>query len=185
VYEGIRDRVIGIVSVKAIYAHLAQNIPIKLRDLATMPLVVPPVQSAVQLLETFKQQHQHIALVSDEFGSIIGVVTLHDIMEAVLGEVPSQDQRSRPSAQKRPDGSWLVDGMTAIEDFTAELQEPKFAAAVTSDAQTLAGLVVKQLGRIPKEGETIEAHGYIIEVLDMDAHRVDKLLVTRKAGGHT
>jgi putative hemolysin len=179
VYEGNRDNVVGIVSVKAIYANLAQNISIKLRDLAVTPLVVPASQTAVQLLETLKQHRQHTALVSDEFGSIVGLVTLHDIMEAVLGDLPSQDQRSRPAANKRPDGSWLVDGMIPIEEVEAALPGLKFTGNRTSDYQTLAGFVVKQFGRIPKEGETFESQGYIFEVLDMDAHRVDKVLITQ------
>jgi putative hemolysin len=90
--------VIGIISVKAIYANLAQGIPVKLRDLMTPPLIVPATQTAVRLLETFKQRRCHTALVSDEFGSLVALVTLHDIMEAVLGGLPFQDQRSRPAA---------------------------------------------------------------------------------------
>lgn len=181
VYEGNRDNVIGVVSVKAIYANLAQNIPIKLRDLVVKPLVVPLLPTAVQLLETFKQHRQHTALVSDEFGGIVGLVTLHDIMEAVLGDLPTQDQRSRPTASKRPDGSWLVDGMTPIEEVESVLEKVKFMGDRTTDYQTLAGYVVKQFGHIPKEGETFEAQGHVFEVLDMDGHRVDKLLITPKS----
>jgi putative hemolysin len=178
VYEGNRDNVIGVVSVKAIYANVAQGISVKLRDLAVKPLVVPASQTAVQLLETFKQHRQHTALVSDEFGSIVGLVTLHDIMEAILGDLPSQDQRSRPAATKRPDGSWLVDGMISIEEVEAVLPGVKFNGERTTDYQTLAGFIVKQFGRIPKEGETFETQGFVFEVLDMDAHRVDKVLIT-------
>jgi putative hemolysin len=181
VYEGNRDNVIGVVSVKAIYANVAQGISVKLRDLAVKPLVVPASQTAVQLLETFKQHRQHTALVSDEFGSIVGLVTLHDIMEAILGDLPSQDQRSRPAATKRPDGSWLVDGMIPIEEIEAALPGVKFTGDRTTDYQTLAGFVVKQFGRIPKEGETFEMQGYVFEVLDMDGHRVDKLLFMPKS----
>jgi putative hemolysin len=181
VYEGNRDNVTGIVSVKAIYANLAQAITIKLRDLVVKPLIVPASQTAVQLLETFKQNRQHTALVSDEFGSIVGLVSLHDIMEAILGDLPSQDQRSRPAATKRQDGSWLVDGMIPIEEVEAVLPGVKFTGDRTSDYQTLAGFAVKQFGRIPKEGETFESQGYVFEVLDMDGHRVDKMLITPKS----
>lgn len=181
VYENNRDNVIGVVSVKAIYANLAQDIPIKLRDLVQRPLIVPASQTAVQLLETFKEQRQHTALVSDEFGSIVGLVALHDIMEAVLGDLPSQDQRSRPAASKRPDGSWLVDGLIPIEEVEAALPGVKLTSNRTTDYQTLAGFMVKQFGRIPKEGETFESQDYIFEVLDMDAHRVDKVLIMPKA----
>jgi putative hemolysin len=178
VFEGNRDCVVGFVSVKSIYAHLAQNVPVKLRDLVTPPLIVPAVQTAVRLLETFKEHRRHIALVTDEFGTTVGLVTLHDIMEAVLGDLPTPDERSRPSAKKREDGSWLIDGMIPIEEVDRALPGFRLTAAASQDYQTLAGFVVKQLNHIPKEGETFEAQGYTFEVLDMDRHRVDKVLVS-------
>ncbi len=116
-------------------------------------------------------------MVSDEFGSLVGLVTLHDIMEAVLGELPSQDQRSRPSAQQRPDGSWLIDGMMDIDEAAQVIPGLSFHADARRDYQTVGGFVVNQLGHIPKEGETSEYQDYVFEVLDMDRHRVDKVLV--------
>jgi putative hemolysin len=178
VYEGNRDQVVGMVTVKSIYAHLAQGIPVKLHDLMTPPLIVPATQTAVRLLETFKEKRRHIALVTDEFGSIVGLVSLHDIMEAVLGDFPTQDQRNRPEAKKREDGSWLIDAMIGIEEVDRALPGFSLSAAASKDYQTLAGFVMKQLGHIPKEGETCEAQGYVFEVLDMDQHRVDKVLAT-------
>lgn len=178
VYHGTRDRTVGIVSVKAIYAHLAANVPVKLNDLIIAPLIVPELQTVLQLVETFKQRGQHIALVSDEFGSIVGLVTLHDVMEAIIGEFPSQGERSRPRAEKRPDGSWLIDGLIDLETCEHSLSGFRFGDGAYSEYQTLAGFVVKHLGRIPKEGESFEAQGLIFEVLDMDHHRVDKVLVT-------
>jgi putative hemolysin len=177
VYKGNRDLVAGLVSIKAIYANLAAGAGVKLCDLMTSPLIVPASQSVVQLLETFKQTGKHIALVTDEFGSIVGLVTLHDVMEAVLGDFPSQDQRSRPQAKKRDDGSWLIDAMIELEQVEKALPGVKFDTDQSKDYRTLAGFVVKQLGHVPKEGETFESQGYVFEVLDMDRHRVDKVLV--------
>jgi putative hemolysin len=177
VYEANRDRVVGMVSLKAVYANLAAGIPIKLKDLMTSPLIIPATQTAVQLLDTFRQSGQHIALVTDEFGSIVGLITLHDIMEAILGDFPSQDERLKPAVKKREDGSWLIDAMIEIEQVEQALPGFELSEAERGDFRTLAGFIVKRLGRVPKEGETVRHQGYVFEVLDMDAHRVDKILV--------
>ncbi|HOC56251.1 MAG TPA: hemolysin family protein [Verrucomicrobiota bacterium] len=177
VYEGNRDRVVGVVSVKAIYANLAAGVGVNLKDLMVPPLIVPATQDVLQLVETFKKSGKHLALAADEFGAIVGLVTLNDVMEAIVGDFPSQDERARPSAAPRPDGSWLIDGM--MEIVRVEQALPGFIVEdpANKEYQTLAGYVVKRLGHMPREGETFEAHGYVFEVLDMDRHRVDKVLV--------
>lgn len=177
VYQGNRDHTVGVVSVKAIYANLAAGVGVKLKDLMVAPLIVPESQTVLQLVETFKQSGKHIALATDEFGSIVGLVTLNDVMEAVVGEFPSQGERAKPEARKRDDGSWLIDAMLDLEAVERALPGFKFGGAAYSEYQTLAGFVVKSLGHVPKEGETFEAQGYLFEVLDMDRHRVDKVLV--------
>ena len=177
VYEGNRDHTVGVVSVKAIYANLAAGVGVNLKDLMVPPLIVPESQTVLQLVETFKQNGKHIALVTDEFGSLVGLVTLSDVMEAIVGEFPSQGERAKPKAKKREDGSWLIDGMIDLEAVEQALPNFKFGGDACSEYQTLAGFVVKELGHVPKEGETFEAQGYILEVLDMDRHRVDKVLV--------
>jgi putative hemolysin len=177
VYEGDRDHVVGVVSVKAVYANLAAGVGVNLKDLMVPPLIVPATQNVLQLVETFKKSGKHLALVADEFGGIVGLVTLNDVMEAIVGDFPSQDERAKPAATRRPDGSWLIDAM--IEIVRVEQALPGFVVedSANKDYQTLAGYVVKHLGHMPKEGETFEAHGYVFEVLDMDRHRVDKVLV--------
>lgn len=177
VYEGNRDRVVGVVSVKAIYANLAAGVGVKLKDLMVAPLIVPESQTVLQLVETFKSSGKHIALVTDEFGGIVGLVTLNDVMEAIIGEFPSQGQRAKPEAKKRADGTWLIDAMLDLDAVERALPGFKFGGRAHSEYQTLAGFIVKQLGHVPHEGETFEAQGYIFEVLDMDRHRVDKVLV--------
>jgi putative hemolysin len=177
VYDGTRDRTVGVVSVKAIYANLAAGTAVNLRDLMITPLIVPETQTVLQLVETFKQSGKHIALVTDEFGGIVGLVTLNDVMEAIVGEFPTQGERAKPEAKKRDDGSWLIDGMIDLETVEEALPGFKFGDGAYGDYQTLAGYVVKTFGRVPKEGESFEAQGYIFEVLDMDRHRVDKVLV--------
>lgn len=179
VYEGNRDHTVGVVSVKAIYANLAAGVGVNLKDLMIPPLIVPESQTVLQLVETFKQSGKHMALVTDEFGSIVGLVTLNDVMEAVVGEFPAQGERAKPEAKKRDDGSWLIDAMIDLEAVEKVLPGFKFGGNAYSEYQTLAGYVVKTLGRVPKEGERFEEQGYVFEVLDMDRHRVDKVLVLR------
>lgn len=175
VYEGNRDHVIGIVSLKAIYANLAAGVGVNIKDLVVPPLIVPETLNALQLLEAFRKARKHIALVADEYGGIAGLVTLNDVMEAMVGEFATAEERARPAAVKRDDGTWLADGLISVEDLAAGLPGLKFGAGV--DFQTLAGFVMKQLGRVPREGETFEAQGFVWEIIDMDRHRVDKVLI--------
>lgn len=179
VYEGNRDYTVGVVSVKAIYANLAAGVGVNLKDLMNSPLIVPESQTVLQLVEAFKQGGKHMALVTDEFGSMVGLVTLNDVMEAIVGEFPTQDERAKPVAKKREDGSWLIDAMIDLEAVEKALPGFSFGAEAYTKYQTLAGFVVKTLGHVPREGETFQAQGYIFEVLDMDRHRVDKVLVLK------
>jgi putative hemolysin len=169
--------VVGVVSVKAIYANLAAGAGVRLSDLMVPPLVVPATQDVLRLVETFKNSGKHLALVADEFGGIAGLVTLNDVMEAIVGDFPSQNERAKPAVAVRPDGSWLIDAMIEMERLEQALPGFKVEDSANTDYQTLAGFVVKRLGHLPKEGETFEEQGYIFEVLDMDRHRVDKVLV--------
>ncbi len=177
VYEGNRDRVLGTISVKAIYANLAANTPVRVRDLTTPALVVPDSQPASALLEKFKQSGKHVALVADEFGAITGLVSLHDVMEAILGEIPSFGERSKPRAVRKDDGSWLIDGMLDSEEVERVVPNLALHPLSLRDYQTFAGFVIKHLGRVPSEGESFDWGCYTVEIIDMDGHRVDKVLV--------
>lgn len=177
VYEGNRENVIGIVSVKAIYANLAAGLPVNLADLVTKPLLVPGAQTLNRLLDSFRRTGRHVALVVDEYGTMMGLVTLVDVLEAIIGEIPSLEERLRPTARRREDGSWLIDGLLEIE----ELQQRSGISLPTEAGRgyvTVAGFVLDRLGHLPGEGETFEWGGYRFEVLDMDRQRVDKVLAT-------
>ena len=177
VYQGNRDNTVGMVGVKSIYANLAAGAGVSLKDLMTSPLIVPESQTVLQLVEAFKQSGRHIALVSDEFGSLVGLVTLNDVMEAVVGEFPTQGERAKPRAEQRADGTWLIDAMIDLAAVEQVVPHLRFGGEAYTEYQTLAGYVVKTLGRVPREGETFEAQGYVFEILDMDRHRVDKVLL--------
>lgn len=180
VYAGNRDHPIGVVSVKSIYANLAAGAPVNLRALAEKPVAVPETQTVVQLVETFKQAGRHVALVVDEYGGVVGMVTLHDVMEAIVGEFPGQGERARPCVLPRPDGTWLVDALVDLEAVEAALPGMRFGEEAHRDFQTLAGWLLLKFGHVPREGEACEAGGYVFEVLDMDQHRIDKVLVLER-----
>ncbi len=185
VCEQNRDHAVGMITVKAIYANLAAGTTAKVADLMTPPLVVPASQSASALLEKFKQTGKHVALVADEFGGITGLVSLHDIMEAIIGKLPSLEDRLKPKATRRDDGSWLVDGILDVKEFERTVPDFPMPAFALRDYQTVAGFVVKHLDHVPTEGESFPLHGYLVEVIDMDGHRVDKLLLLPLKPGST
>ena len=178
VYEGTRDHVLGLVSVKALWANSAIGVATALRDQLTRPLFVPSSLTVVQLLETFKKSGKHLALVTDEYGAIEGIVSLIDVMEAIVGDLPEPGDRRAPGAVQREDGSWLVDGAMEIEAARRVFPFAPLPAAGPR-VETLGGFALARLGHIPMPGERFVWDGWLFEVVDMDRHRVDKLLVGR------
>jgi putative hemolysin len=177
VYEGRRENILGLVTVKSIYANLAAGIPINVRDLVTPALFVSETQTVSNLLEKFRTTGRHIALTTDDSGAVTGLITLHNLMEAIVGDIPSPEDRLKPKAVRRPDGSWLVDGLLGTEAFAATVTDFPLPPPAQRDYQTFGGFVVKHLGHVPTEGETFRAHGYVVEVIDLDDLRVDKVLL--------
>jgi putative hemolysin len=180
VYENTRDNIVGILSVKSLYANLAAGAGTKVKDLMTPAMVVPASQDSSTLLDTFKKSGKHMAMVSDEYGHIAGLVTVHDVLEAIAGDFPNQHQRLRPTAKKRDDGTWLIDAMIAAEEFEKLVPEFKLCLADEREYQTFAGYLVKKIGHLPKEGDCFEDQGFRIEIIDMDGHRIDKVLLIPK-----
>jgi putative hemolysin len=177
VYDGSRDQILGLVTVKAIYANLAAGAPVNVRDLTTPALIVPASLPASTLLEKFKQSGKHYALVTDEFGATCGLISLHDIMEAIVGELPSLGDRLKPKAVRRDDGRWLVDGLLDAAEFERAVTDFPLHIGPARDYETFAGFIVKHLGHVPTEGESFRYHGYLVEVIDLDGQRVDKVLL--------
>lgn len=178
VYQANRDQVVGLVAVKALWAHAAIGLPTTLKNLLIPPLFVPENQKVLQLLEQFRKSGRHIAVVTDEFGAVQGLVTLIDVMEAIVGEIPERGQPNRPEAKKRDDGSWLIDATLSVSELKALLGlEQPLPNETTASFQTLGGFVVTQFGRIPAAGDKFEWGGFRFEVVDMDRRRVDKVLV--------
>jgi putative hemolysin len=179
VYQGTRDQVVGMVAVKALWAHSAIGLTTNLKNLLVQPLVVPETMNAIQLLEAFKKSSKHIALVSDEFGAIQGLVTLIDVLEAIVGDLPAQGFRQGPAAKQREDGSWLVDATLSVDELKSLLQLEELPHEERADFQTLGGFVMTHFGRIPAAGDYFDHAGWRFEVMDMDRHRVDKMLISK------
>ena len=177
-YEDNRDNVIGMVSVKAMWANSAVGVETNLKDLAVESLIVPETMIAVKLLEAFKQTRKHIALVTDEFGSVSGLVTLIDVLEAIVGDIPSEEEKHREPYVKREDGSYLIDAMMEVDDFKDLLSLKNLPNESVDDYHSVGGFTLSMLGKIPKEADSFEYEGYRFEIVDMDRHRVDKILAT-------
>lgn len=178
VYEGTRDNVIGMVSVKALWAHAAAGVQNGIRLHLVPPLFVPSTINASQLLDSFKKSGKHLALVSDEYGSIQGLVSLIDVMEAIVGDLPEPGDRRSPDAVKREDGTWLVDGGMLIDEMRQRFGMPPLPGEEDEDFETLGGFIVDRFGRIPTAGEHFTWAQWRFEVVDMDRHRVDKVLIS-------
>ena len=169
------DDVVGMVRVMDLLSELLEGNPLDVRRVLRNPLVIPAGMRALRLLELFRQSGTHLALVIDEYGGTEGIVTLHDVLEEISG-----DLNSAGAAQvvQREDGSWLADGSLAMDAFWESLGLEERRVASRHEYRTLGGLVVTSLGRIPKAGDYFDANGIRFEVVDMDGHRVDKVLVT-------
>lgn len=179
VFQQHRDNVVGMVSIKALWANAAFNLPTTLKNLLTPPVIVPETTTAIQALEIFKKSGKHVALITDEFGGIQGMVTLIDILEAIVGDLPDPMRRAQPEARKREDGSWLVDATIAIPEVKTLMGLKTLPGEHEAEFQTLGGFVVTQFGRIPTAGDHFDWNGWRFEVMDMDRQRVDKMLLAR------
>ncbi len=180
VYQDRRENLIGAVGIKEIYGQLASGESVSFSTIMHPPLVVPETQSACVLLETFRKSGQRAAFVIDEFGSVMGMVTLIDLMETVVGDVPSTEGQLTMPVKQREDGTWLIDGLFEIEKLPERLEGFIMPEGGGDDFQTISGWFMNELGRVPRETDKITTGEWTFEVLDMDSTRVDKVLATRK-----
>lgn len=180
VCDGDLDSVIGILHAKDFLAA-PENADV--RSLSKHPVVVPQTMPALKVLEQFRQTTVHIALAVDEYGSVRGLVSATDILEALVGELPDEIPHEHSIVQ-RSDGSWLVDGTVPIEDLKGLLRVTELPGEGTGKFQTVAGFIMDRLGKVPATGEQFVWEENRFEVVDMDGKRVDKVLVMpHRAGG--
>jgi putative hemolysin len=181
VYSGNRERVVGVVSVKSIYANSAASAPVRLHDLMLEPLLVAGSETVTELLEKFKTTRRHIALITDVKWQVVGMVTLVDVLEAIVGEMPSREERLKPQAVARADGSLLVDGDFPVARLAALLKTTQLARSLVERSATLARFVTTELDKPAREGTAFTRDGVVFEIIDMDGERIDKVLVSPAA----
>lgn len=149
-----------------------------LEPLLQPPLYVAEGARALGVIEQFRKTGVHIALVTDEYGGIEGLVTLNDLMEAIVGDLPSAEDEEEPQVVERADGSWLLDGALDISDFKELVNRRELPDEASGSFHTLGGFVMHYLQHIPRTGESFVWSGLKLEVMDMDGKRVDKMLVS-------
>ena len=187
VLRGSDQDVVGVVEAKSLLRALAPGVPIDLFGDMREALFVSESTHALKLLEIFREEQQSLALVVDEYGDVTGLVTVNDVMGAVIGRIQagmnpaseSFDEHSSPVVE-RGDGSWLVDGSLHVEDLR-ELVGSTVPGEDEHDFHTAAGMVIAHYGRIPNVGEHFSWPGWRVEVVDLDGPRIDKLLLYRES----
>jgi putative hemolysin len=180
VCSGSLDNVLGTVRAADLLSTAMKDAPIALKSLIQEPLFVPDSMGIFKLLEALKASHRHMAIVLDEFGAVEGLVTVTDLLEAFVGSLPTDAGEER-AIVVRPDGSWLVDGATTIDDVVSDLGLDELPEDEAGAYHTLGGFVMARLGRIPRTADRFEWGGMRFEVIDMDGRRIDKVLVQRLA----
>jgi putative hemolysin len=176
VCRGELDQVVGVVSLRELAERLLAGQRPLLADLARQPLFIPEHLSAFRALEQFKQVGRRLALVLDEHGSIAGVLTPTDVLEALVGDLAPAEGEERIGPLRREDGTWLLDGLMPLDKVAETLELKHLGREEDVDVQTLGGLAMAALGRIPMAGDRFGWRGRVFEVLDMDGRRVDKVL---------
>ena len=183
VYREHLDNLLGIVSVRNLWARMISGESPDLSAAIEPAFFVPESVLALTVLDEFKTSGARIALVTDEYGSIQGLVTIHDIMESIVGGIPSAEHPPEGPAIRREDGSWLLDGMLPIDEFHDLLDVGTLPGEGRGYYQTLGGFVMMYLERTPVTGDRFTWNHFWFEVLDMDGHRVDKVLVVPVGDG--
>jgi putative hemolysin len=179
VCKGGPDEILGVIRASTACGAMARGERLDYRALMEQPLYVPQSVNVMELLATFKAQGQYLGLVVDEYGAVEGLVSLHDIMEALVGEIESTSEKETPDFVQLQDGTWLVDGSVSV----GRLKEVTQIDALDGESEglfhTLAGLVMTRLGRVPSSGDAHVEAGWRFEVASMNRQRVDKLTLTR------
>jgi putative hemolysin len=175
--EGSLDQVAGIVQAKDLLGQALTDGQLDLRAALITPQYVPESTEALNVLERFRESGVHIALVIDEFGGLQGLVTLQDIIEGIVGDLPGEGGTSEAEIIQREDGSWLMDGSLPVDEFKEILDISTLPQENRGAYQTLGGFIMTYLGRIPEASDHFDWSGLRFEVMDMDGFRVDKVLI--------
>jgi putative hemolysin len=176
VCDGSIDHAVGFFDMADILAAVLRGGPIDIEGNMRRPLVVSEGLGVLRLIDMFRREGIHFAVVVDEYGTTEGIVTAIDILEGIAGALPERGEDEEPNVVVRADGTLLVDGLMPIDEFEAAVGVRGLSGDGGFD--TVAGLVLRELGRIPKAGDRVAVSGLTLEVVDMDGRRIDKVIVT-------
>jgi len=171
------DEVIGLVTSKDILNEVLAKGRFDVKTLIKPPLFVPENMRVIQLLEIFKKTPDHVAIVTDEYGGVQGLVTLHDVLESIVGDVPSSAALPTNQIIQRKDGSWIVDGMLAIDDLKKEFDLDSLPDENKRNYRTLGGFCMFQIGSIPRVGDSFVWNKIKFKIIKMEGRRVERVLV--------
>lgn len=176
--RGQLDDCVGIVRSHALLAaHLEQD-TVEISALLEKPLYITETAGTLAVIGQFRENGVEIALVTDEYGGIEGLVTLTDLMEAIVGDLPGGEQEQEPAIRRREDGSWLIDAALPLETLRELLERELLPGEDVGGFHTLAGFLLHRFGRVPSAGDHFRWDGWRFEVVDMDGHRIDKVLIS-------
>jgi len=176
--NGKLDDFQGILLLKDYFKTLVYNKDATITDLLIQPVIVPEIMDAQKVLDQLRQKHSNMCFVVNEYGGFEGIITLHDIMENLIGQLPDEGESFEPDVFVREDKSVLISGDAPVETLV-EVFEGFVIDFDKIDYSTVAGFVINQTNRIPEIGEKFEFMGYAIEVVDIDGNKIDKVLISK------
>lgn len=171
------EQVTGILLAKDLLAHMQEKQTdaerhFSIKDCVRPAVLVPETKRLSTLLEEFKKSRNHMAIVVDEHGGVTGLITIEDVVEQIVGDIVDEHDTETTSNIRRRDNIWLVDGATSLEEFNRY-----FSTDIQADDGSVAGIVIRELGGLPKGGETVDAHGFVFKVTAVDGRRIKQLEV--------
>jgi putative hemolysin len=177
VMKGDEDNVIGFVLARDLLAQALSEEALDLQPLMRQVLIVPEGLPVLEVLKRFKDAKAQLAIIIDEYGELPGLMTFNDLLEEIVGDVPEVGDPPDPEAVQREDGSWLIDGMFPVDELKEKFDIYSLPEEDSNYYQTIGGLIMMYLGRVPQAGDYFEWERYRFEVMDMDWRRVDKVLL--------
>ncbi|MFN7821711.1 MAG: hemolysin family protein, partial [Bacteroidota bacterium] len=173
------DRIKGMVSVKDLFTARPDQ---TLEEVMKPATYVPESITAYQVLERFRETKIHHGFIVDEYGSVQGLITLNDILEAIVGDIPQEEDKDF-EITRRTDGSYLIDAQIPFYDFLDQFDKTEWMMEGDQEFDTLAGFIIHELRKIPSTGDSLTWKIFEMEIVDMDRHRIDKVLVKVKDAG--
>jgi putative hemolysin len=175
--DGSIDEILGTIHNKDFFELCnLDDKSIDLQSIINTPIFVPENLPAIKLIKVFKEKKEYFGFVIDEYGTFQGIVTLHDLAEGILGDLPTDDIDDEPDILVRDDLSLLVDGFTTINDINEQLKEELISE--DEDFTTVAGFIMNELDAIPRTGDKFNYQNYSFEIVDMDGNKIDKVIIT-------